>query len=115
MKNQLRTIFIFVLFISYSLSYDQSRPSENKFNEEINRHAFLVDEGHSDESLTLQTEEFEGLEKINGTEIFCKVIGKGDPLVIVHGGPGLAHDYLYEPFKQLAYNYKLIFYDQRGC
>ena len=29
--------------------------------------------------------------------------------------PGLAHDYLFEPFKQLADKYKLIFYDQRGC
>ena len=60
---------------------------------------------------------FEGEKKllINGTEIFINIIGQGEPLLIVHGGPGLAHDYLFEPFKQLADKYKLIFYDQRGC
>lgn len=52
---------------------------------------------------------------INGAKIFCKTLGDGEPLVIVHGGPGLAHDYLFDPFKQLSDNYKLIFYDQRGC
>ncbi len=59
--------------------------------------------------------EFNGLKNINGTQIYFNIIGKGDPLVIVHGGPGLAHNYLYEPFKQLADSYTLIFYDQRGC
>lgn len=58
---------------------------------------------------------FDGVKKINGADIYCKVIGNGDPLLVVHGGPGLAHDYLFEPFKVLANNYKLIFYDQRGC
>ena len=53
--------------------------------------------------------------RVNNTEIFTKILGNGEPIVIVHGGPGLAHDYLYEPFKQLADKYKLIFYDQRGC
>ena len=42
-------------------------------------------------------------------------MGKGESIVILHGGPGLAHNYLYEPFKQLSNSYKLIFYDQRGC
>ncbi len=53
--------------------------------------------------------------EVNGTKFFCNTIGEGDAIVIVHGGPGLAHDYLFEPFKQLSDNYKLIFYDQRGC
>ncbi len=65
-------------------------------------------------SQSKDVKEFETLKKINGTELFCKAIGEGEPLVIVHGGPGLAHDYLFEPFKQLADNYTLIFYDQRG-
>lgn len=53
--------------------------------------------------------------EINGTTIFVKTIGTGAPLLIAHGGPGLGHDYLVEPFRQLADQYKLIFYDQRGC
>ena len=52
---------------------------------------------------------------LNGTDMFVRTLGKGEPLVIVHGGPGLAHDYLYEHFKQLSDQYRLIFYDQRGC
>lgn len=55
------------------------------------------------------------LKEVNGTKLYCNTIGEGDAIVIVHGGPGLAHDYLFEPFKQLSDNYKLIFYDQRGC
>lgn len=58
---------------------------------------------------------FEGTKKINGAEIYCKVIGSGEPILVVHGGPGLAHDYLYQPFTELSKNFKLIFYDQRGC
>ncbi len=57
----------------------------------------------------------EGIKKINGADIFCRTAGTGNPIVIVHGGPGLAHNYLYEHFSQLEQNYRLIFYDQRGC
>ncbi len=59
--------------------------------------------------------DFNGVKKINDAEIYFNIIGQGEPLVIVHGGPGLAHNYLYEPFKQLSDEYKLVFYDQRGC
>lgn len=55
------------------------------------------------------------IKEINGSKIFCRTIGAGESLIIVHGGPGLAHDYLFESFKQLNDNYRLIFYDQRGC
>lgn len=61
------------------------------------------------------SQDFEGVKKINETGIYCKVIGKGEPVIIVHGGPGMAHNYLVKPFLQLAENYKLFFYDQRGC
>jgi proline iminopeptidase len=64
---------------------------------------------------TLFSQEPGTLKEVNGTKLYCNTIGDGDAIVIVHGGPGLAHDYLFEPFKQLSDNYKLIFYDQRGC
>lgn len=66
-------------------------------------------------TVTLFSQESGTLKEINGTKIFCNIIGEGDAIVIVHGGPGLAHDYLFEPFKHLSDNYKLIFFDQRGC
>jgi|WetSurMetagenome_2_1015567.scaffolds.fasta_scaffold01125_3 proline iminopeptidase len=47
--------------------------------------------------------------------IFLRVIGKGDPLIIVHGGPGLEHYYLYRWLLPLSEHRTLIFYDQCGC
>lgn len=60
-------------------------------------------------------QEISETKKINNAEIFIRTIGDGEPIVVVHGGPGLGQDYLFEPFKQLSKQYKLIFYDQRGC
>lgn len=52
--------------------------------------------------------------EINGINIFYKSIGKGIPLIILHGGPGLAHNYLFTYFSQLSDQYQLIFFDQRA-
>jgi proline iminopeptidase len=70
-----------------------------------------------------QVESFEGLKSINGTQLFCKIqaqpfkkeTGKGEPLLIVHGGPGLNHTYLLPHLKNLSKWYTLVFYDQRAC
>ena len=48
-----------------------------------------------------------------GCKLFCRVGGAGDPVVVVHGGPGLSHSYLTE-LSELSYTHQLIFYDQRG-
>ena len=64
--------------------------------------------------IQVNAQDFAGIKQINGTGMYCKVIGKGEPMIIVHGGPGMAHNYLLKPFSQLADNNKLIFYDQRG-
>ena len=56
----------------------------------------------------------EGLKNINDTKLYFKVIGDGEPLLVIHGGPGLSHDYLFEGLKPLAQNFKVIFYDQRA-
>ena len=47
--------------------------------------------------------------------IYYKTIGEGEPLLIIHGGPVLDHQYLLEHFETLSRTYKLIFYDQRAC
>ncbi|MGZ4842376.1 MAG: hypothetical protein ACXV5J_11565, partial [Candidatus Angelobacter sp.] len=36
----------------------------------------------------------EGYVDANGVLIYYQTIGHGAPLMIVHGGPGVAHDYL---------------------
>lgn len=53
--------------------------------------------------------------EINGTQLYIKVIGEGEPLLIVHGGPGVNHEYFLPHLLPLAKKYKLIFYDQRSC
>lgn len=57
----------------------------------------------------------DGLRLINGTQLYCKSIGTGVPLVILHGGPGLDHSYFLPQMQKLADTYELIFFDQRGC
>lgn len=57
---------------------------------------------------------FEGLKSVNGTELYCKVIGEGEPLVVLHGGPGLSHDYFLPHLQPLAERFQLILFDQRA-
>lgn len=57
----------------------------------------------------------EGYITIDGGNIYYETIGEGKPIVFIHGGPGLTHDYFIPYFEQLVNEgYKLIFYDQRG-
>src|SRR5690349_24666370 len=56
----------------------------------------------------------EGLKQVNGIELYYKAIGKGRPLVVVHGGPGLDEGYFHPSLDPLSKKYQLITYDQRG-
>lgn len=42
-------------------------------------------------------------------------LGKGEPIVIIHGGPGLNHRYFLPHLERLSHNHHLIFYDQKAC
>jgi proline iminopeptidase len=55
-----------------------------------------------------------GHKLINGVKLYYKTIGHGEPIVMLHGGPGLFHDYLIPHMGDLAKDFQLIFYDQRG-
>jgi len=59
-------------------------------------------------------ENFSGTVDVNGTKLFCQVMGQGEPMVIIHGGPGLDHSYFLPHFNELAKDHTLIFYDQRA-
>lgn len=48
-----------------------------------------------------------------GTSLYYHMIGRGEPVIVIHGGPMLDQSYLFDHFKFLAKNHKLIFYDQR--
>lgn len=60
----------------------------------------------------------EGFIDFLGYRTWYKVVGPKEtthpPMVVVHGGPGIPHDYL-EPLEALATDRRLVFYDQLGC
>lgn len=55
----------------------------------------------------------EALVEVNGTELFVKRMGAGEPMLVVHGSPVMEHGYLLPHLEPLAGSYELIFYDQR--
>lgn len=47
-------------------------------------------------------------------KIFYQTFGSGDPIIVLHGGPGLDQSYLLPQMLELAQDHQVIFYDQRG-
>lgn len=56
----------------------------------------------------------EGYVDAHGVMIYYKIIGRGAPLLIVHGGPGASHDYFLPYLLPLARQNRLVFIDERG-
>jgi len=56
----------------------------------------------------------EGFVDAHGVLIYYKALGQGQPLLIVHGGPGASHDYFLPYLLPLARTNRLIFIDERG-
>jgi proline-specific peptidase len=59
----------------------------------------------------------EGTVAVPGGQVWYQILnadGPATPLLCLHGGPGMAHDYL-EPLAGLAAARPVIFYDQLGC
>lgn len=54
-----------------------------------------------------------GLLDINGTELYVRTMGEGEPIIFIHGGPGLGFDYFLPQLEELSEGYRLIFFDQR--
>lgn len=46
--------------------------------------------------------------------VYYKSLGRGTPLVVLHGGPGASHDYLLPHLLPLAREHRLVFVDERG-
>lgn len=47
-------------------------------------------------------------------KLFYQTLGKGEAIIVLHGGPGLDQSYLLPQMERLAKNHQVIFYDQRG-
>lgn len=56
----------------------------------------------------------QGLVSTEDARIFYEVVGDGDPVIVVHGGPGLDHNYLRPGLDILGNRLELAYYDQRG-
>jgi proline iminopeptidase len=69
-----------------------------------------ADQGRSASVLPIE----QGFVDANGVLIYYEALGKGDPLLIVHGGPGASHDYFLPYLLPLARTNRVIFIDERG-
>jgi len=50
------------------------------------------------------------------SRLYYESIGSGsETIVVVHGGPALAHDYMRPEWDQLVASGRVIYYDQNGC
>ena len=56
----------------------------------------------------------QGYKNVNGVDHFFRIVGEGEPFVVLHGGPGMYHDELYPFFLDFARSHQVVFYDQRG-
>src|SRR5690242_14701863 len=56
----------------------------------------------------------DGFADANGVKIYYEMLGYGEPLMLVPGGPGASHDYSLPYLLPLARRHKLIFIDERG-
>lgn len=50
-----------------------------------------------------------------GPRLYYRALGSGPTVVVLHGGPGVPHDYLRPEWDRLAAGGRVVFYDQRGC
>ena len=58
-----------------------------------------------------------GLVHVNGFHLYYEAYGKSQKgtFLVLHGGPGISHDYLH-PLADLAqFGYQVVLYDQLGC
>jgi len=56
----------------------------------------------------------EGLINNGNAKIYYRTFGKGSPVLIINGGPGMNSDGFVELAKRLSGNHQTIVYDQRG-
>jgi proline iminopeptidase len=92
---------IFIAFIAISiLIIACNQMYENKVSLKISSHSSFVTE--------------EGFIDAHGVLIYYKAIGEGQPLVVLHGGPGASHDYFLPYLLPLIRTNRVIFIDERG-
>ena len=80
--------------------------------------AALVTSLPSDPARALQTERTatprESRIPAGKVSLYSREIGRGQPIIVLHGGPDFDHGYLLPDLDRLADAFRLIYYDQRG-
>lgn len=73
--------------------------------------------GASTERVASQTgrEPHESRIHAGGASLYARDVGRGQPIVVLHGGPDFDSGYLLPDLDRLANAFRLIYYDQRGC
>lgn len=56
----------------------------------------------------------QGSMDLAGCDLHYKTFGSGAPIIVLHGGPGMDHEYLLPQMRWLATDHEVTFYDQRG-
>ncbi|PER22066.1 alpha/beta fold hydrolase [Bacillus cereus] len=52
---------------------------------------------------------------VNDNNLYVKMLGVGEPIIFLHGGPGSEHRFFLPYMAPLAEKFQLVFYDQTGC
>lgn len=52
--------------------------------------------------------------QVGKASLYARDVGKGPPVIVLHGGPDFDHSYLLPDLDRLASSFRLIYYDQRG-
>jgi pimeloyl-ACP methyl ester carboxylesterase len=51
---------------------------------------------------------------VGGATLYALDVGRGQPIVVLHGGPDFDHTYLLPDMDRLSDSFRLIYFDQRG-
>jgi pimeloyl-ACP methyl ester carboxylesterase len=52
--------------------------------------------------------------QVGKASLYSREIGRGQPVIVLHGGPDFDHSYLLPDLDRLADAFRLVYYDQRG-
>ena len=50
----------------------------------------------------------------DGVRLWYETVGRGTPVVVIHGGPGMDHNSLAADLVPLTRHHRVVYYDQRG-
>jgi proline iminopeptidase len=57
---------------------------------------------------------YEGYLAVDHAQLYYRILGQGQPVILLHGGPSFSHTYLLPDMDRLADAFRLIYFDQRG-